>query len=152
MSISEICKREVVIADRSLSILDTARLMRQYHVGDVVVVEGVEGRRRPLGIITDRDLVLEVMAAGLSPETLTAGDVMGQELAVVGEHEGVFETLRYMRAKGVRRMPVVDREGWLLGIVAQDDLMELLAEEMGELATLVSVERQREEKSRKSAA
>ncbi len=144
MTISEICNREVVIAERSLSVKETARLMRQYHVGDIVVVEGREGRRRPAGIVTDRDVVVEVVAAGVDPETLTAGDIMGQELSVVGENEGVFETIRYMRAKGVRRMPVVDGEGWLVGIVTLDDLIEMMAEEMGEMSRLISVERRRE--------
>jgi len=101
--------------------------MRQSHVGDIVV---------------------EVVAAGISADTLTAGDIMRQELAVVGESEGVFETLRYMRNKGVRRMPVVDKEGYLLGILALDDLIELLAEEMGELTKLISVERHHETASR----
>ena len=148
MTIREICNRQVVIADRGLSVAETAKLMRRYHVGDVVVVEEIEGRRRPVGIITDRDIAVEVVAAGLSPETLTAGDILGQEVAVVGEHEGVFETIRYMRDKGVRRMPVVDGEGWLLGIVTLDDLIELLAEEMGELTRLISVGRQREAETR----
>lgn len=149
MAISEICNREVVIAERSLSVMETARLMRQYHVGDIVVVEGPEGGRRPVGIVTDRDIVVEVVAAGVDPETLTAGDVMGQDLSVVGENEGVFETIRYMRAKGVRRMPVVDGEGWLVGIVTLDDLMEMVAGEMGEMSRLISVERRRETAKRK---
>ena len=149
MSISELCNREVVIAETSLSVVETARLMRQYHVGDIVVVESLAGGRRPVGIVTDRDIVVEVVSAGLSPDTLCAGDIMGQDLAVVGENEGVFETIRYMRAKGVRRMPVVDKEGWLLGILTLDDLMALLAEEMGEMTKLISVERHREAASRK---
>jgi CBS-domain-containing membrane protein len=148
MTIREICNREVVIAEKGLSVAETARLMRHYHVGDVVVVEELAGRRRPVGIVTDRDIAVEVVAAGLSPETLTAGDILGQDVAVVDEHEGVFETIRYMRDKGVRRMPVVDREGWLLGIITLDDLIELLAEEMGELTRLISAERHRETESR----
>lgn len=149
MSIGEICNREVVIAERSVPVIQAAGLMREYHVGDVVVVESLAGRRRPVGIVTDRDIVVEVMAAGLSPDTLTVGDMLGGEVAAVREDEGVFETLRYMRSKGVRRMPVVDREGWLLGIVTLDDLMVLLAEEMGELAKLVAVEHRHETERRK---
>ncbi|HRH81481.1 MAG TPA: CBS domain-containing protein [Thiobacillaceae bacterium] len=151
MTISELCNREVVFAEPTLSIADTARLMREHHVGDVIVAERVGHHARPLGIVTDRDIVVEVVAAGLAPESLTAGDVMGPELAVVRENEGVFETLRYMRVKAVRRMPVVDRDGWLLGIVTLDDLMELLAEEMGELARLISRERHREAELRKQS-
>lgn len=149
MAIGTVCNREVVIAERGLPVLDAARLMRQHHVGDLVVVEEMRGGRRPVGIVTDRDLVVEVLAAAVSPETLTLGDIMGQELATVGEHEGVFESMRYMRTKGVRRMPVLDREGWLVGIVTLDDLLALLAEEMNEMARLIGRERNREQQSRR---
>ena len=144
MPIGEICNREVVIAERSLSVGEAARLMRSPHVGDLVVVEKKAGHNRPVGIVTDRDIVVEVVAAGVAPDSLTIGDIMGQDLATVREGEGVFETMRLMRAKGVRRMPVVDSEGGLVGIVTLDDLVTLLAEEMAELAKLVSREQQRE--------
>ena len=145
MATSEFCNREAVIAERTLSGAETAKLMRQYHVGDVGVVESREGRQRPVGIVTDRDVGVELVAAGLSPDPLTAGDIMGQELTVVSETEGVFETIRYMRTKGVRRMPVADKQGWLRGIVTLDDLME-------QLAKLVSTERHHETVNRPQAA
>ena len=149
MPIGEICNREVVIAERSLSVGEAARLMRSHHVGDLVVVEKLAGHNQPVGIVTDRDIVVEVVAAGVAPDTLTIGDIMGQDLAAVREVEGVFETMRLMRVKGVRRMPVVDSEGGLVGIVTLDDLMTLLAEEMAELTKLVSCEQQREATGRK---
>jgi signal-transduction protein with cAMP-binding, CBS, and nucleotidyltransferase domain len=144
MPISEVCNREVVIAEKSLPVADAARLMRSHHVGDIVVVEKREGRNHPVGIVTDRDIVVEVVAAGVNPEALKVGDIMGPEVATVRESEGLFEALRYMRDKGVRRMPVVDTAGGLLGILTLDDLLSLLAEEMTELVKLVSRERQRE--------
>jgi CBS domain-containing protein len=144
MAVGEICNREVVIAEKTLSVVDAARLMRTHHVGDLVVVEG----RYPAGIVTDRDIVVEVVAAGVNPEALTLADIMGPEVATVREGEGLFEALRYMRDKGVRRMPVVDREGSLVGILTLDDLLSLLAEEMTELAKLMSHERQREATAR----
>jgi CBS domain-containing protein len=144
MAVGEICNREVVITEKSVSVADAAQLMRTHHVGDLVVVEEKSGRRHPVGIVTDRDIVVEVVAAGVSPDTLTVGDIMGTEVATVRESEGLFAALRYMRDKGVRRMPVVDREGGLVGILTLDDLLGLLAEEMTELAKLVSHERQRE--------
>lgn len=149
MSIGEICNREVVIAERSASVAELARLMREYHVGDVVVVESQAGRRRPVGIVTDRDIVVEAIAPGLSPDTLTAGDLATAEMALVTEGEGVLDTVRYMRSKGVRRMPVVDKQGILVGIVTLDDLLELLAEEMVELARLTAAERRRETQERR---
>lgn len=148
MAVGEICNREVVIAKKALSVVDAAQLMRKHHVGDLVVVEERNGRRHPVGIVTDRDIVVEVVAAGVNPDALKVGDIMGPEVATVRESEGLFEALRYMRDKGVRRMPVVDRDGGLVGILTLDDLLSLLAEEMTELAKLVSHERQREAASR----
>lgn len=144
MSAGELCNRRVAIAEKTLSVPDAARLMRRLHVGDLVVIEERDGRRQPVGIVTDRDIVVEVVAAGVNPEALTIGDIMGPELATVRENEELFETLRYMRDKGVRRMPVVDQVGGLVGILTLDDLLGLLAEEMTGLARLVSHERQRE--------
>lgn len=144
MSAGELCNRKVAIAEKTLSVADAARLMRRLHVGDLVVIEERDGRRQPVGIVTDRDIVVEVVAASMDPEALTIGDVMGPELATVRENEDLFETLRYMRDKGVRRMPVVDQAGGLVGILTLDDLLGLLAEEMTGLARLVSHERQRE--------
>lgn len=148
MPIGEICNREVVIAEPGMAVPEAARLMRQYHVGTLVVVEELAGRRRPLGIVTDRDIAIEVVAAGVSPDGLSVGDIMGGELITVRETEGLFEALRYMRDRGVRRMPVVDNDGWLIGIVSLDDLLELLAEELSEMAGLISRGRQREAATR----
>jgi CBS domain-containing protein len=148
MAVGEICNREVVIAEKMLSVVDAAQLMRKHHVGDLVVVEEKDGRKHPIGIVTDRDIVVEVVAAGVNPEALNVGDIMGPEVATVRESAGLFEALRYMRDKGVRRMPVVDSTGGLVGILTLDDLLSLLAEEMTELAKLVSHERQREATAR----
>ena len=149
MAVGEICNRDVVITQKTLSVVDAARLMRTHHVGDLVVVEEKDGRKLPVGIVTDREVVVEVVAAGVNPDALKVGDIMGPGVATVREGEGLFEALRYMRDKGVRRMPVVDREGALVGILTLDDLLSLLAEEMMELAKLVSHERQREAIARK---
>ena len=148
MAVGEICNRDVVIAEKTLSVVDAAQLMRKHHVGDLVVVEVKDGRKHPVGIVTDRDIVVEVVAAGVNPDALKVGDIMGPEVATVREGEGLFEALRHMRDKGVRRMPVVDRDGGLVGILTLDDLLSLLAEEMTELAKLVSHERQREAAAR----
>ncbi|TCV90386.1 CBS domain-containing protein [Sulfurirhabdus autotrophica] len=148
MAIDEICNREVVIASKDTTVLEASRLMRQYHTGDLVIVEEMNGLRGPIGIVTDRDLVIEVVAMALDSSVITIGDIMGSELAVVNESEGVFETMRYMRTKGVRRLPVVDVKGALVGIVTLDDLLELLAEEMNELCKTVSNEIKHESQTR----
>ncbi len=149
MPIGEICNREVVFATRDTSILETAQLMRRHHVGDLIVVDEKNDKRIPVGIVTDRDIVIEVIAKEADINSLTAGDIMGLELVTTREADGVFETIQLMRLKGVRRMPVVDPHGGLVGIVSVDDLVELLAEEMNELAKLISREQVREAKNRK---
>lgn len=149
MPISEICNREVVIAKRDDTILEAARLMRQHHVGDVLVVDDSGGKRIPAGIVTDRDLVVEIIATELDPSAITVGDIMVPELAVVKEDTGVFESIQYMRAIGVRRMPVVDDSGGLVGILTLDDLLELLADELSFLAKLVRHEQDKEKMNRR---
>jgi CBS domain-containing protein len=149
MPISEICNREVIIVQRSNTILEAAQLMRQHHVGDVVVVEEQGGIRIPVGIVTDRDLVVEIMAPAIDQNVITVGDIMAPELATVKENAGMFETIEYMRAKGVRRVPVVDKGGGLVGILTLDDLLELLAEELLSLARLVRHEQKKETMSRR---
>jgi len=144
MPISEICNREVVIVQPDSTVLEAAKLMRQHHVGDVLVVEDRNGVRIPVGIVTDRDLVVEIMAPELDQRVITVGDIILPELITVKENTGVFEAIQYMRAKGVRRLPVVADNGGLVGILTLDDLLELLAEELLALANLVKHEQQKE--------
>ena len=134
---------------RNNTILEAAQLMRQHHVGDVVVVEDRGGVKVPVGIVTDRDLVVEIMAPAIDQTVITVGDIMVTELATVKENAGLSETIEYMRAKGVRRVPVVDKGGGLVGILTLDDLLELLAEELLALATLVRHEQKKETMSRR---
>lgn len=148
MAIGEICNRDVVVVNAGDSVVEAAQLMREHHVGDVVVVRENGGRNEPIGIVTDRDLVVEVMAEDLDPATLTVGEIMGQDLVKVSEDTGVFESIRYMREKGVRRMPVVDARGGLAGIISLDDVLELLSEELAELSRLTQLEQRREADTR----
>ncbi|MFU8790419.1 MAG: CBS domain-containing protein [Methylobacter sp.] len=148
MAIGEFCNREVVFATKKMSLTSAAQLMRQYHVGDLVVVGEADGRRIPLGIITDRDMVIEIMAQALDMNDFSVGDIMGQELVSVPETEGVLETIRLMRSHGVRRIPVVDQAGGLAGIVSANDMLDLLAEELAELAKVAFREQQREAKTK----
>jgi CBS domain-containing protein len=148
MTIAEFCNREVVFATREMSLPEAAQLMREHHVGDLVVVDEVEGERVPVGIVTDRDIVIEIIAKSLDLNKFSVGDIMGRQLASVQEQEGVFETIRLMRSKGIRRIPVVNQEGGLVGIVSADDILDLLAEEMTELAKVAPREQEREAKTR----
>jgi CBS domain-containing protein len=144
MPVSEICNREVVVVRREDTVHEAAKLMRQHHVGDVVVVEERNGVRVPVGIVTDRDLVVEIMAPDVVQMVITVGDIMGLKLATVKENMGVYESIQYMRGEGVRRLPVVDGKGGLVGILTLDDLLELLAEELLELSRLVRHEQKKE--------
>ena len=148
MPIGEFCNREVVYATRETSIPEAAQLMRQYHVGDLVVVDETEGKRVPVGIVTDRDIVIEIISQSLDLNEFNVGDIMSPQLVSVQEKEGVFEAIRLMRAKGIRRIPVVNQDGELEGIVSADDILDLLAEEMAELAKVAPREQEREAKTK----
>jgi CBS domain-containing protein len=130
MSIGEVCNREVVIIDRRESVFDAAKLMREYHVGDVLVVEERDDARVPVGILSDRDLVVEVLAKALSPDAVDVGDLMSTDLLIARENDRLLDTIKSMRARGVRRIPVVDDSSALVGILALDDLIELIAEQL----------------------
>lgn len=144
MAVGEICNREVVFARRNHSVKEAAELMRQFHVGDLVIVDESSGRRVPCGIVTDRDIVVGVVAKGLDPDALRVGEVAGPELVIARETDGVSQTIELMRAKGVRRVPIVDAQGGLVGILTADDILDLVAEEVTALAKMVSREQRRE--------
>lgn len=149
MSIGEICNREVVYVSRDVTINAACKLMRHYHVGSLVVVDESEGKRVPVGILTDRDIVVEIDAMDLDGKVITAGDIMSEELTTIAEDSGVHETIEIMRFKGVRRLPVVDSDNRLVGIVTIDDLLEMLAEELNDIARVVAREQSHEQQARK---
>jgi CBS domain-containing protein len=148
MNVGEICSRVVVIAESVTPVQQAAKLMRDHHIGALVVTEGSAEARRPIGIVTDRDMVVEVVAADVNYRTLTVGDIMSERPATIKETAGLFEVIAQMRSGGVRRLVVVDADGHLLGIVAMDDLIPVLAEELSALAQAIRVEQRREAHSR----
>ncbi len=148
MSVGEICNREVIIVHRDETTHAAAKLMRQHHVGDVIVVEDRAGVRVPVGIVTDRDLVVEIMATELDQATITVGDIMMQDLFTIKESAGVFESIQYMRRKTVRRLPIVNDDGGLVGILSLDDVLELLSEVLVDLSKLVRYEQKKEVRHR----
>ena len=149
MPVGEICTREVTVMRRDETVMEAAKLMRQHHVGSILVVEDRNGVQIPVGIVTDRDLVVEVMAPELDHMVITVGDIMTQELFTVKDGMDTFEAIQYMRSKTVRRLPVVDEAGGLVGILTLDDVLELLAEEMLDLSKLVGYERKKEMRHRR---
>jgi len=141
MPIGDVCIRDVVVASKNITVREAALLMRRNHVGDLVITEeNADVRQIPVGIVTDRDIVLSVIATALDPAVYTVGDLVARDLVTVSEDQGVFESIQHMRMNGVRRMPVVDRQGGLVGIISVDDVVQLLSEEMISLAKLISRE------------
>jgi CBS domain-containing protein len=149
MTIGKICTRTTVIAKSDDSVKEIAMLMRQHHVGDIVIIKETDGENVPVGIVTDRDLVIELIAQGLSPETVTVGDIMTDIIVTARDDEGIWDVLQKMRIKGVRRMPIVGRHGGLMGIVSLDDLLELLSDELAMLAKIINREQEREQRARR---
>ena len=130
------------------TIVEAAKLMRQHHVGDLVVIKSIGERREPIGIVTDRDIVVEVIAAGLDPQGLKLGDLVAGPLVTVSEHAGYAKTVRLMSMKGVRRIPVVGASGDLIGIITLDDILRQLAGPLAQLAELADRGRQQEMQTR----
>ena len=151
MTIGEICTREVVYVGRNDSAAEAARLLRQHHVGCLVVLDPAEAGGKPVGVVTDRDIAIGIVAAALDAERTPVEAVMRPGLASIREDEGLGRAVALMRAEGVRRLPVVDATGALVGIVSADDLLELVAEEVSGLAAMLGREFRREREERSAA-
>jgi len=149
MTISEFCVRDVVCAPRTATVSAAAGLMRQYHVGDVLVVDEIDGRTIPVGIVTDRDIVVEVVASGVDPQLLKVGDLLQRQVVTVDENRSYGDTIRLMTVHGVRRMPVVDGDGALVGIISIDDMLRQLAVPLAALSELPGRGRHVEMQTRK---
>jgi CBS domain-containing protein len=148
MSVGEYCNREVVVVERSESVREAVHLMRQHHVGSVVVVEKRGDQATPIGILTDRDIIIEVLAEDVDLAEVNIGDIMTAEPVTVQESATLLEALEVMREHGVRRILVVNDKGHLLGVLAVDDILELLGEQIGAVVALVSAEQDRERQRR----
>lgn len=148
MRVGEICNRDVVVVYKDGSVQEAAQLMRTHHVGDLVVVEERYGQLTPVGILTDRDIVIEIVAKSVDLDAVTIKDIMSFELVTAKEDDDMLETIKLMRAKGVRRIPVVSDRGGLVGILAVDDLIDLLGEILADVAGVSLRERKRELKQR----
>jgi CBS domain-containing protein len=136
MTVYDCCQPDVIVVTPDLPVVDIAQLMEETNLGCVIVTE----KERPVGIITDRDIVLRVIAAGKQPGETFARDIMSRDLIVLGQDMGLCEAMNYMKDKGVRRMPVVDSEGRLQGIITVDDIIRLLVEEMNCIACIIQSE------------
>jgi CBS domain-containing protein len=128
--LGKICIKPVVTASAQMTVEQAARAMRDKNVGALVVVNA----GRPIGMLTDRDIAVEVVARGVDPDTARVGDVMHKKPATIREDLGILDAVKAFARTGVRRLPVVTRGGALVGVIAVDDLIMLLGNEMGHLA------------------
>lgn len=142
MTAGELCIRRVITADRDETVVDAARRLAEENVGDLVVVEQLADGARPIGIVTDRDLVASALAGG-TPESLAlrVGDVMS-ELVTAYDDEPVETVLAVLRTRRIRRLPIIDRSGALQGILTLDDMVAWIREQLDDAAAVI--ERQTE--------
>lgn len=149
MLLKDLCTLDVVCCSPDTTVREAARRMQSAHVGDLVVVDDPEGERVPIGIVTDRDLVLEVLGDGLDPNHTTVGRLMRQPVVIANEEEDVTAVIARMSTHAVRRVPVVNAHGATVGIITLDDLVRMLVSEAGTLLEIVSNEQNRERRARR---
>ena len=143
MNTGQLCNRNPITVRKSDELVKAAQLMREKHIGYLVVVEPdvADQSLRPVGVLTDRDIVISVVARETDPRALRVGDVMTAHPVTIDATEPVEKALREMRRTGVRRLPVVARHGELIGVLSLDDVLEVLAGELQNLAGSVRNER-----------
>jgi len=149
MQLNSFCMLDVACCSPRTTALEAAHLMRRKHAGDLVVIDDDEERPAPLGIITDRDIVVEVLGKGLDPALTTVGSLVRTPVVVAEEGEDSSQVLERMRTHGVRRIPVVGAGGKLVGIVTVDDMLKRLAADAALLTQIVSQEQSHEARSRR---
>lgn len=133
----------VAVVEPETTALVAAQLMRRHHIGALVVVDAQE-KNRPVGIVTDRDLVLELMAEGLDPAVFTAGDIMSLNLVLARPDMNVMDAVQLMEAHRLRRLVMADEAGRLAGIVTLEDILEVLSRELADLAAGLAEARDRQ--------
>jgi CBS domain-containing protein len=148
-TLSELATPIVVTATPETTATQAAQLMRTHHVGSLVVVDEGAAVGKPLGIVTDRDLVLAVLAEELDPGLFTVGDVMTPDLVTVSPKTGVLEAVDLMREHRLRRLVVVDAAGRVVGIATLEDVLDALSREFADLALALRKARDRERMQRR---
>ncbi|WP_168210889.1 CBS domain-containing protein [Persicimonas caeni] len=135
MSVGKVCIREVVFANPDETAQDAAERMRTERVGTLVVIDG---EQHPVGMLTDRDLATRVVAAGRAPERTFVDEIMTSNPETVREATPIERALDHMKSRRVRRVIVVDDQDKLVGLLALDDVLDLLAEEFSTIGELLS--------------
>jgi CBS domain-containing protein len=147
MLLKEICTTDVVFCGRDISVLQAAQIMRKKHIGNLVIVDDATEGCNPIGLITDRDIVVKVLGNELDPQLTKVGAVMRTPLVIARETEDTSQAVSRMRANGVRRLPVTGAGGELVGIVTLDDLLKQLAQDANALLDIVAKEQDHEHRA-----
>jgi CBS domain-containing protein len=147
MNVGQVCGRHVVTVLPGSELVAAAGLMREKHIGYLVVVES-EWMRRPVGVLTDRDIVVSVVAKKVDPASLTVGDVMTSRVVSTDEQGPVDAALVQMRRNGVRRLPVLGPEGEVVGVLSIDDALQVIMNELDNAAGSIRLEREVERATR----
>jgi len=150
MQVGTLCQRLVFTICQSDEISRAAQVMREKHVGYLVVVEPnpVRGIPRPVGVLTDRDIVVSVVAREVDPKTVRVGDIMTPDPVLAAEWESMEAALQKMRQFGVRRLPVVNGYRELVGILAIDDVLRVIAGDAQDVVSTIRSGRRMEGESR----
>lgn len=148
ITLESLATKIVVTATPETTATRAAQMMRAHHVGSLVVLDGSSDSGKPVGIVTDRDLVLAVMAEELDPALFTVGDVMAVELVTAPAGASLMDATQQMRDHRVRRLIVLDEAGRVVGIAALEDLLEAMTHEFGELVMALRGAREREIRER----
>lgn len=136
MNVGQLCGGAFVIGTTpDTSVRAAARRMSEEHIGALIVV-GHDGK--VVGVVTDRDLAMRVLAAGRDPDEVRVGEIMSKPAKTVGRAVGVFEAARMMREARVRRLPIVDDHGRAIGVVSLDDLLTASCESLASLAGIAA--------------
>ena len=143
-SVGELCARRIVAVPTSVPLSDVANLMSREHVGAVVVVTDGDPLPRVAGIITDRDIVRAQVERTADLAGLSVAETMTPNPLVLLESDSMDGAIAHLRARGVRRAPVVSQRGTLIGLVSVDDLLAQLASTLIDLAGIVKRQPQRE--------
>lgn len=149
MLLSSICTLEPACCGPHATALEAARLMRKKHTGDLVVIDDGNDKAAPLGIITDRDIVVEILAKGLDPAVTLVNAIVRTPIVIANDSDDISQALSLMRVHGVRRLPVVNHEGTLVGIITADDVLRHLAADAATLADIIAREQAHEQRVRR---
>lgn len=136
MTVYACCQTNVVSVKPDATVQFVAGLMKEKNIGCVVVTDN----HRPVGIVTDRDIALRSATLCDEPETALIESIMTRDPMIIRKDTGIFDAIQEMKTLGVRRMPIVDSGGRLVGLLTVDDLIRLLAREMADIARIIGKE------------